>query len=103
LSTRPHTTHEIADLEISVEYEGDVFRVDLVIKSGAEIPTQIKESEVWHQISRPLDYDSDLVVLISYADLTIPLKNRIRKHEDSVDYIVNEELAHLLKIYNELT
>ncbi len=103
LSTRPHTSHEIADFEIIVVFEERTFRIDFVIKSGAEISRNISEADVWHQISRPLDHDSDIVVFLSYANLTIPLKNKIRKHGSKVVYIIHDELCLLFKNYAELT
>ncbi len=102
LSTRPHTAHEIADFEIIVKIDEGTYQVDFVIKSGAEITRPINEEDVWYQISRPLDNESDLVVFVSYANLTIPLKNKIRKHRDKVEYIIQMELAALFKSYEEL-
>jgi len=103
LSNRPHTGYEISDFELLVEYKGISFQVDFVIKSGMEISSNISESDVWYQIDRPSDHNSDLVVFLSYADLTTPLKNKIRRHSNRIIYIINKELASLFKNYEELT
>ncbi len=102
LSTRPHSGYEISDFEIEVQLEDSRYRVDFVIKSAAEKKNKLNEADLWYQISRPLDRGSDLVVLISYADLTIPLKNTFRRHGGKARYIVGKELALLFKNYSEL-
>ena len=91
---------------MQVEVDGTPYSVHFVVKSGREIRGKLTEEDVWYQITRPIDSESDAVILISAPELTLPLRNRFEAHNrksDQLRYIAGSDLAALLKNYDLLS
>ncbi len=102
-----HSGYEISDFSFSVKYNDNNFSVHFVIKSGQETKGKSNEEKVWYQITRPIENEFDFSIFIASDGITAPLKNRLNKYNKTqcnfcLDYIIDTQLARLLKSYDEL-
>jgi hypothetical protein len=100
---KPHGSHEISDMELVVQHDGDAYRMSIPLKSGMEIRTRTVPVSIAYQIIRPFLYFPDsIVIFVTAKPCSQHLHNYIKLANDvlglCIEVIENEELAKLLKI-----
>lgn len=100
---KPHTSAEIADMEVMVKGDGQLYHLLIPVKSGKEIKGNSVPVEVFYQILRPhLFFEKGIVVFITAKPCSQFLMNYIKQARDRLNWpigvIEGHELAALLKI-----
>jgi hypothetical protein len=107
-SKKPHTSAEIADMELMVRRGDELFHLLMPVKSGREIRSDRVPVEVFYQILRPhMFFDKGIVVFVTAKPCSQPLHNYIKQAKDRLGWrisvIEHTELARLLKLNGLLT
>jgi hypothetical protein len=107
-ANKPHTGAEISDIELAVEYEGQMYQLCMPFKSGVEIRDDKVPVNIAYQIIRPFVYlPKCIVVFITAKPCSQYLHNYIKQaiatQGWAIGVIEHEALAKLLKINGLLT
>jgi hypothetical protein len=99
---KPHTSVEIADMELAIKIENNIYHLCMPFKSGKESRSSF-DVNVFHQIMRPfLLLRHCIVIFIAAKPCTQSLHNYVKQIRNnfgfSVEIIEDKMLARLLKI-----
>lgn len=100
---KPHTSAEIADMEVMVRHGDEVYHLLIPVKTGQEIRKGRVPVEVFYQILRPhLFFQKGIVVFITVKPCSQLLHNYIKQARDRLGWpigvIEERDLARLLKL-----
>jgi hypothetical protein len=100
---KPHTSAEIADMEVMVRHGGDLYHLLMPVKSGLEIKDSSVSVSYFYQILRPhMFFQKGVVVFITAKPCSQFLQNYIKQERDRLGWpiavIEGRDLAALLKI-----
>ncbi len=100
---KPHTSVEIADMEVMVRREHDLYHLLMPFKSGREIREGSVPVDVFYQIFRAhLFFEKGVVVFITAKPCSQSLHNLVKMARDrkgwAMGVIEHRDLARLLKV-----
>ena len=104
---KPHTSAEIADMEVLVRQGEDIYHLLMPVKSGREIRENSVPVEVFYQILRPhMFFQKGIVVFVTAKPCSQFLQNYIKQARDRLGWpvgvIEGRVLARLLKVNDQL-
>lgn len=100
---KPHTAVEIADMEVTLRREHELYHLVMPFKSGREIREGSVPVDVFYQIFRAhLFFEKGIVVFITAKPCSQSLHNLVKMARDrkgwAMGVIEHQDLARLLKV-----